>query len=117
VDGLLGLFQLDTGTAGSVDVTQRFHERNGMLRGRDTKTVQVAGAGGNFPVAVGKVSEFRLGGEVYRDLEVAFRMGGLSREGSAGTVGRDVLNRFTMVFDYPHQRLAFLPASSSGRCG
>lgn len=116
VDGLLGLFQLDTGTAGSIDFTKPFHERNGMLKGRETRTVQVAGAGGTFPVAVGTVAEFRLGGEVFRDLEVAFRTGGLSREGSAGTIGREVLNRFTMVFDYPNQRLAFLPASSSGSC-
>jgi predicted aspartyl protease len=117
VEGLLGLFQLDTGTSGSVDFTKSFHERNGMLKGRETKTMQVAGAGGNFPVAVGRVADFRIGGEVYRNLEVAFRTGGLSREGSAGTVGREVLNRFTMVFDYPKQRLAFLKAGSSGSCG
>ncbi len=111
--GLLGLFQLDTGTAGSIDFTKPFHARNGMLSSRKTKTMHVAGAGGTFPVEVGQLPEFRLGGEVFRDLEVAFRTGGLSREGSAGTVGREVLNRFTMVFDYPNQRLAFLPASSS----
>jgi len=78
--------------------------------------MQVAGAGGSLAVAVSRIAEFRLGGEVFRNLEVVFRTGGLSREGSAGTVGREVLGRFTMVFDYPNQRLAFLPASSSGSC-
>jgi hypothetical protein len=110
------LFQLDTGTAGSVDFTKHFHERTGLLRNRATSSVNVAGSGGQFAVQVGRVSAFRLAGELFEDLEVAFRTGGISREGSAGTVGRDVLNRFTMVFDYPHQRLAFLKAGTSGSC-
>jgi hypothetical protein len=79
--------------------------------------VGVAGSGGEFAVQVGRVREFRLAGQLFEDLEVAFRTGGISREGSAGTVGRDVLNRFTMVFDYPRQRLAFLKAGTSGSCG
>jgi hypothetical protein len=116
VEGWTGLFQLDTGTAGSVDFTKHFHERTGLLRNRETRRMNVAGSGGSFPVEVGRVSDFRLAGQVFRALEVAFRTGGISREGSAGTVGREVLDRFTMVFDYPHQRLAFLPARSSGSC-
>jgi hypothetical protein len=117
VEGWLGLFQLDTGSAGSVDFTKHFHERNGLLRNRETSAMGVAGSGGEFAVQVGRVSAFRLAGELFEDLEVAFRTGGISREGSAGTVGRDVLNRFTMVFDYPGQRLAFLKAGASGSCG
>ncbi|HEX8528036.1 retropepsin-like aspartic protease, partial [Allosphingosinicella sp.] len=117
VEGRLGLFQLDTGTVGSIDFTQHFHQRAGLLRNRATRRMNVAGSGGSFPVEVGRVSDFRLAGQVFEDLEVAFRTGGISREGSAGTVGREVLDRFTMVFDYPHQRLAFLPAGSSGSCG
>jgi hypothetical protein len=117
VEGRLGLFQLDTGTAGSVDFTKHFHDAAGLLRDRSTRRVEVAGSGGSFPVEVGRVTDFRLAGQLYEDLEVAFRTGGISREGSAGTVGREVLDRFTMVFDYPGQRLAFLPAGSAGSCG
>lgn len=116
VEGRLGLFQLDTGSAGSVDFTKHFHERAGLLRNRPTRPMGIAGSGGEFAVQVGRVSEFHLAGQTYRDLEVAFRTGGISREGSAGTVGREVLGRFTMVFDYPHQRLAFLPSGRSGSC-
>lgn len=117
VEGRIGLFQLDTGAAGSVDFTKTFHERAGLLAGRETRRMAVAGSGGSFPVEVGRIADFRIGGQIYRDLEVAFRTGGISREGSAGTVGREVLDRFTMVFDYPRQRLAFLPAGTTGSCG
>jgi hypothetical protein len=76
----------------------------------------VLGSGGSFAVEVGRLADFKFAGQDYRDLEVAFRTGGVSREGSAGTIGRDVLERFTLVFDYPHQRLAFLPAGAAGLC-
>jgi hypothetical protein len=115
-EGLVGLFQIDTGSAGTVDFARPFHERNAMLRNRPTRTVQVLGSGGSFAVELGRLADFRFAGEEYRDLEAAFRTGGVSREGSAGTIGRDVLARFTLVFDYPHQRLAFLRAGSSGAC-
>ena len=115
-EGIPGLFQLDTGAAGSIDFTRQFHERNAMLRSRDSRRMNSLGSGGGFAVQVGQLKEFRIGGEVFRDLEAVFRTGGISREGSAGTVGREVLNHFTMVFDYPHQRLAFVAAGRSGRC-
>jgi hypothetical protein len=115
-EGLVGLFQIDTGTAGSIDFTKHFHERNALLRGRKTRTAGVLGSGGAFSVEVGQLKSFSFAGEEYRDLEVAFRTGGVSREGSAGTLGRAVLDRFILVFDYPRQRLAFLPAGSSGSC-
>ena len=115
-EGHSGLFQIDTGNAGTVDFAKPFHERNNLLRSRTTRQVQVLGSGGNFAVEFGKLADFKFAGQDYRDIEVSFRTGGVSREGSAGTIGRDVLERFTLVFDYPHQRLAFLPAGRSGRC-
>jgi hypothetical protein len=115
-EGHPGLFQIDTGNAGTVDFAKPFHERNNMLQSRPTRQVQVLGSGGTFAVEVGRLADFKFAGQEYRDLEVAFRTGGVSREGSAGTIGRDVLERFTLVFDYPHQRLAFLPARRSGEC-
>ncbi|HYJ82346.1 MAG TPA: retropepsin-like aspartic protease [Allosphingosinicella sp.] len=115
-EGLAGLFQIDTGNSGTVDFARPFHERNAMLRDRPTRKVQVLGSGGSFAVEVGRLADFKFAGQDYRDLEVAFRTGGVSREGSAGTIGRDVLERFTLAFDYPNQRLAFLPAGRSGVC-
>ncbi|HEX8449612.1 MAG TPA: retropepsin-like aspartic protease [Allosphingosinicella sp.] len=116
-EGHSGLFQIDTGSAGTVDLAKPFHERHEMLRTRPTRRVEVQGSGGTFGVEVGRLADFKFGGQDYRDLEATFRTGGVSREGSAGTVGRDVLERFTLVFDYPHQRLAFLPVGASGVCG
>jgi hypothetical protein len=115
-EGLEGLFQIDTGSAGTIDFAKPFHERYNMLRSRPTRPMQELGSGGTFAVEVGRLADFKFAGQDYRDLEVTFRTGGVSREGSAGTIGRDVLERFTLVFDYPHQRLAFLPAGGSGTC-
>jgi hypothetical protein len=115
-EGVSGLFQIDTGNAGTIDFAKPFHERNNMLRSRPTRQVQVLGSGGSFAVEVGQLADFKFAGQDYRNLEVAFRTGGVSREGSAGTLGRDVLERFTLVFDYPNQRLAFLAAGRYGAC-
>jgi hypothetical protein len=116
-EGHSGLFQIDTGNAGTIDFTKSFHERNNLLASRPTRRMQGLGSGGSFAMEVGRLAHFKFAGQEYRDLEVAFRTGGVSREGSAGTLGRDVLERFTLVFDYPNQRLAFLPAGRSGVCG
>lgn len=116
-DGLPGLFQLDTGAAGTVDFTKHFHEAHGMLRTRETRQLQSQGSGGTFSVAVGRLGRLSFAGERFDDLEVSFRTGGISREGSAGTIGREVLGRFTIVFDYSNQRLAFLPPTGAGVCG
>jgi hypothetical protein len=116
-EGFAGLFQLDTGASGAIDFTKHFHERNRMLEGRKTQEMQSLGSGGQFAVRVARISEFHLAGKAFRDLEVSFRTGGISREGSAGTVGREVMSAFTMVFDYSNQRLAFLPPNTAGTCG
>lgn len=116
-DGHAGLFQIDTGSAGTVDFTKPFHERHGLLRDRTTQSRSSIGSGGTFAVEIGRLREFRFAGQRFQDLEVSFRTGGLSREGSAGTIGRTVLSRFTIVFDYSRQRLAFLPQAGAGQCG
>ena len=116
-EGHAGLFQIDTGTVAAVDFTKSFTERNRLLESRKTQAMNALGSGGTYAVQVGQLKTLQLAGRVFRDLEVSFRTGGFSREGSAGTIGRDVLNRFTLVFDYPHQRLAFLPVGRAGHCG
>jgi hypothetical protein len=113
-----GLFQVDTGSAGTIDFTTSFHERHRLLEGRETREMRSLGSGGAFAVRVGRIARFDFAGRRYDDLEVSFRTGGISREGSAGTIGRDVLAPFRTVFDYRGRRIAFLPlAAGPGRCG
>jgi len=114
---LTGLFQVDTGSAGTIDFARPFHERHRMLEGRTTDRLRVQGSGGAFAVERGHIGRFDFGGRRYENLEVTFRTGGISREGSAGTIGRDVLAPFRMVFDYSNHRIAFVPAAAGqGSC-
>jgi hypothetical protein len=119
VEGRLeGLFQIDTGNAGTIDFAKPFHERHDLLRGRQTDRLRVEGSGGTFSVERGRIAHFDFGGRRYDDLEVTFRTGGVSREGSAGTIGRDVLAPFRTIFDYANHRIAFVPVTAGqGRCG
>ncbi|HYI46996.1 MAG TPA: retropepsin-like aspartic protease [Allosphingosinicella sp.] len=113
-----GLFQIDTGAAGTIDFARPFHERHRLLANRPTQSARSQGSGGSFTVERGHIARFDFGGRRYDNLEVYFRTGGISREGSAGTVGRDVLAPFRMVFDYANHRVAFAPAAAGhGRCG
>ena len=119
VEGRLeGLFQVDTGSAGSIDFTRPFLERNRLLEGRETREMRSLGSGGSFAVRVGRIARFEFAGRRFDDVEVSFRTGGVSREGSAGTIGRELLAPFRTVFDYRNRRIAFVPlAAGAGRCG
>lgn len=115
---LAGLFQVDTGSAGSIDFAQPFHERHRLTEGREGRDARVLGSGGSFAVRVGRLARFDFAGRRWDNLEVSFRTGGVSREGSAGTLGRELLEPFRTVFDYGRHRIAFLPlAAGPGRCG
>lgn len=107
--GRTGLFQIDTGAAGTVDFYRQYVEAEQLLAARATREVQSAGAGGAFAMLEGPVGWFELGGRRFADVEAGFRTN-LSREGGAGVVGRALMAPFLVVFDYPHRRIAFVDA-------
>lgn len=116
--GRSGLFQLDTGSAASVDFYPEFTASERLLEGRTTREHRSQGAGGTFPVAVGRLKDFELGGRHFRDLEVSFRTGGVGRDGGAGVIGRELMAGFATIFDYPHRRVSLAPLRSASRpCG
>jgi hypothetical protein len=108
--GRRGLFQVDTGFAGSVDFFKDYVEANGLLDGHPTVERMSQGASGGFAMRVGRIGWIDLGGRRFRDEDAGFRMN-VVREGAAGVVGRGLMQSFTTVFDYPHRRLTFLPAA------
>jgi hypothetical protein len=112
------LFQVDTGSAASVDFYPAYTDREHLLEGRSTRGLSSQGAGGSFAVQVGRLAAFDFGGRGFRDIEVSFRTGGIGRDGGAGVVGRELMAGFTTIFDYPHRRIAFAPPAAGGRaCG
>jgi hypothetical protein len=113
-----GLFQVDTGSAATVDFYPEFSRRERLLEGRATTLHTSQGAGGSFEIQVGRLSLFELAGRKFRDIEVAFRMQGFGRDGGAGVIGRELLAGFTTIFDYPGHRIAFAPIDArAGGCG
>lgn len=110
-----GLFQIDTGAAGSVDFYRPFVEANRLLEGRETREVQSTGAGGAFSMRAGRIGWIELGGRRFADQEVGFRTSA-GRDG-AGVIGRALLRPFRTIFDYPHRRIAFVPEPRAGAAG
>lgn len=110
--GRTGLFQIDTGAAGTVDFYRPFVEANRLLEGRETRAVQSSGAGGAFSMRAGRIAWIELGGRRFADQQVGFRTSA-GRDG-AGVIGRALLQPFRTIFDYPHHRIAFVPAAQAG---
>jgi hypothetical protein len=108
-----GLFQVDTGSAASVDFYPGIAERFGLSGGAGTRDLVSSGAGGTFTVRVGTLPWFEFGGRRFAKLEVGFRTSGIGRDGGSGVIGRDLMAPFVTLFDYPARRIAFLPGSAA----
>ena len=107
-DNREGLFQLDTGYVGTVTFYDKFIKDENLLDGRQVHEETSIGAGGTYKVLTGSIKWFELAGHRFNNPQVEFRVSGLSREGGAGVVGREFLSVFTIVFNYPARRIAFV---------
>jgi predicted aspartyl protease len=106
-----GLFHLDTG-AGSIVV---FHppavEKFKLLEGRVRKSIKVTGVGGTVDAKYGPLAWFEVGGYRLEELPAIFlthHEGALDQAYVAGMFGPGILKGMTIVFDYPHRRIAFV---------
>jgi len=105
-----GLFQVDTGSAATVEFYPGVSPA--LLAQVGTRELTSSGAGGTYTVRVGRLPWLELGPNRVRDVEAAFRTSGLGRDGGTGVIGRDLLRPFTTVFDYRHRRIAFAPGGA-----
>ncbi len=103
-----GLFQLDTGNAGTVTFYDKFIAEEKLLEGRKVKEETTTGAGGAYKELSSSIEWFELAGYRFENPQAGFRISGFSREGGVGNVGREFLSVFTVVFNYPERRIAFL---------
>jgi predicted aspartyl protease len=113
--GFEGLFLLDTGANSSV-LQKSFTDAFGLLEGRKTVEIVVAGAGGEDRAAVARFGSLRIGNTVIRGPVLTVPLGGKgigAFEGIAGVVGNDILERFTVWLDYANQIAVLEPNSSS----
>jgi hypothetical protein len=104
----VGLFQLDTGYTSTVTFYDKFIKDEKLLEGRAVKEEMSLGSGGAYKLSTGTIEWFELAGHRFNNPKVGFRVEGLSREGGAGVVGREFLSVFTIIFNYPEKRIAFI---------
>jgi predicted aspartyl protease len=110
VDGSRGWFEVDTGSNSAMTLYPRFVERH-ALRDRYSpriRTVTGRGVGGlNYGdyVRVGAITlgPFSLKGPV---VQLSRQQAGSDAKSAlAGRIGNEILGRFIVTFDYPHERL------------
>jgi predicted aspartyl protease len=119
VDGVPGAFLIDTGSRASLDLMGPFVAKHGMADKYPSKVEGVTGwgVGGPARASVIRISALRLGGVEIKSAVAELSLqkkGAFSDEYLAGNVGAGVLKRFTLVFDYGHQKMIFEPNDSYG---
>jgi hypothetical protein len=105
VNSASGVFGIDTGDEGSLEVEQRFVSQHALVRQLSPKYHGYAGSGigGAMPPAYySRVKSLRIGeAEVTNVLADLFDGQAISDENS-GNIGTRVLRQFTVTFDLPH---------------
>ena len=110
-----GTFFIDTGANSSV-LQKLFIDANGLLEGRKTVELTVAGAGGEDRATVARFGSFLIGDIELTGPVFTIPMGGKgigAFEGISGVIGNDILERFTVWLDYSDQITVLQPNSSA----
>lgn len=104
-----GIFQLDTGAGAFVLVHSPAVESLNILNDRKTTAMKVGGVGGSVDARFGKLASFEAAGRGFKDVTTLFivgKEGALADPYTTGTFGGVMFAPATIVFDYPHRRLA-----------
>ncbi|MDD3643655.1 MAG: aspartyl protease family protein, partial [Candidatus Krumholzibacteria bacterium] len=107
VDGVEGIFLIDTGANASI-LQKRFADEHRLLEGRPSIELAVAGAGGDDLAVAARLDSLRFGGIMLRGPVFTIPQGGRgigAFEGIAGIIGNDILERFDVWLDYAGQRI------------
>ena len=105
VDGIAGLFELDTGSRGSLTLTRSFAQAHGLDEKYGAKAEAVYGASVSGPVrgALIRVKSLELANVIVADPVTALARQdppGLADAEVAGNIGNGILRRFNVTFDY-----------------
>jgi hypothetical protein len=110
-----GLFLLDAGYPGAVQLFQHVVKQHELLEGRRTRLRTIPTFGAQMWVRQGPLEWFEIGSKRLEDVETHFANGpnplypGSSL--TSGIVGVDVLRHFRVVLDYGRQRVALIPST------
>ncbi|MER3413040.1 MAG: hypothetical protein C4341_02150 [Armatimonadota bacterium] len=114
--GFKDVFRLDTGAPNNVTFHAPAVRKYRLLEGRKTTDTMLGGVGGMIQAKAGKIKYFEVGGKRIEEPTVTFATSDDSAFGDpylAGNLGTAFLDRFTVVFDYVNQRVAFVDKPSN----
>jgi hypothetical protein len=107
-----GMFTIDTGNPGAIIIGAMAVARNDLLDGRTTESGFVEGIGGSVASEDGLLDWVVWGGRKFNDVPAEFvveNRGVTADETRDGVIGTDLLERYRVIFDMTHGRIAFLP--------
>jgi hypothetical protein len=113
-DTLRGKFRLDVGSGGTVDLHSPFVRRHGLAERAARKVTVVGGGfGGTFTSDLTRMNTMAIGPFSWDRPLVSLShatVGGLASEDYAGNIGNQVLERFTVTFDYERRQVWLAPS-------
>jgi predicted aspartyl protease len=108
-----GRFKLDTGSLDALGLNRNFlHDADVLAPDQPTVRLPGVAVGGETEGIVFTIDGFRLGGYTLRDLTVGATLesAGFEDRDDAGTLGAEILGRFTVILDYRRERIILEPS-------
>lgn len=110
VDGISGVFSIDTGSRSALDLHGPFVRNNGLVERYCpcVETITGWGVGGPVRGRVARVGQLKLGEQEIDDVGVELTLqesGAYADSNLAGNVGGAVLKRFNVIFDYSRNEM------------
>lgn len=115
IDGVTGLFLLDTGDNGDITVFRQFADAHGLFRGHGVPYLSIGGVGGHLGFERYRATTFTLGGSTMHQPPVAVSeasAGSFASRSIAGNIGLRVISRYRITFDFRKGTITFVPRST-----
>jgi membrane-associated protease RseP (regulator of RpoE activity) len=111
IDGVEGMFEIDTGSRGSLTLTPAFAQKNDFARKLNAKNVAITGAGiaGPLRAELARARSLKLGAVEIPNPIVAIPKieGEPPKTDLAGNVGFALMRQFAITYDLPNDALYF----------
>jgi hypothetical protein len=118
IEGVAGLFRLDTGDAGTITIFGNFAQRHALYHEVGRSRLEGGGVGGTVASRELEGRSFILAGARFSQFPLSVagtKSGAFFSRSLAGNLGAGILSRFTITFDYRARTLTFSPNAKLGQ--
>jgi hypothetical protein len=115
VNGIDGIFMMDTGDSGDLTVFEPFAKAHRIALDGTVSASHSGGVGGIIENRSGHVASFALGEHALLDPPATFtapKSGVFASELLAGNIGQGILSRYVMTLDYASRRMQLQPGNA-----